>query len=83
MRDRLHLTPGVFVDLEPMEDGLNLTPVAVNADRLPGAPKLMREGSLLVVCGPAPLNLEDVNRAIDIGRTERLGHITGEDIDPQ
>jgi AbrB family looped-hinge helix DNA binding protein len=83
LRDRLHLTPGVLVDLEPVENGLNLTPVANSADRLSGAPKLMREGSLLVLCGSAPLNLEDVNRAIDVGRSERLGHITGEDIESQ
>ena len=84
LRDRLHLTPGAVVDLEPVDNGFTVTPVVNSRAGLQvGAATLVREGSLLVICGLGPVSLDDVNGAIDAGRNERLSQITNDTIEPQ
>lgn len=83
LRDRLHLTPGVVVDVEPNENGLSVTPVE-NAPNLPvNTPTLLREGSHLVIRGSESLSLEEANRALEAGRDERINQIMGGKIESQ
>ena len=81
LRDRLHLTPGALVDLQPGENGFSVTPVSNGAVFVPATTTLVREGSLLVFGGSAPLSLEDVNRAIGADRIERSLGVANEGVD--
>ena len=71
------------IETGPTETGSHVAPVGTATKRQFSTPMLSREGSLLVLCGSAPLTLDDVNEAIDIGRNERLTHIAGETVERQ
>jgi hypothetical protein len=83
LRDRLHLVPGAVVDLEPAGGGFNVTPALNGAGPDASAVKLLREGTLLVLGGREPASLDDVNRALDAGRSERLYRIVDDNIETQ
>ena len=77
LRERLHLTAGVLVDVEPNEDGLQITPTSSKIPDDSGEGALEWDNGLLVFRGPGVLTVEDVNDAIEAGRQERFDRIVG------
>jgi AbrB family looped-hinge helix DNA binding protein len=72
LREKLHLVAGTVVNLEAVDDRLEISPNWTARDV-----KLVREGSMLVISTADPISVEDVNRALEMGRQERMNRIMG------
>ena len=75
LRDRFHLSAGAVVNVEPIEDGLQITAVSQSAPATTEG-KLIWDNGLLVYHRPgATITVQDVNEALELGRQERFNRI--------
>jgi AbrB family looped-hinge helix DNA binding protein len=72
LREKLHLIAGALVNVEAVKDRLEISPISHETGWSARDVKLVREGSVLVISTADPISVEDVNRALEMGRQERM-----------
>jgi AbrB family looped-hinge helix DNA binding protein len=77
LRDRLHLTAGVIVEFQTVDQGLQIKPASFSPSKNATEAKLVWEDGLLVIHTPDVITIEDVNNALELGRQERMDRIMG------